>query len=332
MRKMKNRQLKILSALLVLLLLINSLSAAAFAENTGEFQASIEQSPQNEAAPPEELSADEVQEKTEPTDISLEFPNSMEDKQPEPLEDISTQPEEADEEYAEIPVIEETETEEEPDTDSPEQLEEELQDTEETKQDLSEENPVQSEEVNEAEQSAETTVSEADEEYAEIPAVDETETEEDPDTVSPESSVEDLPEEVDEPELSTEPEDDSGEMQPTWSIQIPDNPPIEYRAEIVTLSAAIVVNAENIGDSTIYLTITSNCVFAGSTDEMPIMMCVDGVPIAPGKAVVYGTVTSEGAYYAPITLVFNEEDWEALSSGSYCLDIQYDSYVSNGCD
>ena len=60
---------------------------------------------------------------------------------------------------------------------------------------------------------------------------------------------------------------------------------------------------------------------------MPITLCVNGIPVASGETVVYGTVTSEGADYLPVTLVFSKEGWHDLSPGSYSLDVYYDSFV-----
>ena len=117
------------------------------------------------------------------------------------------------------------------------------------------------------------------------------------------------------------------EQHPSWSIQIPDNPPVKYGAEVVTVSVATAVNVENLGDSTIYLTITSDCIFSGNADKMPVILYVGDDPVTPGEAAVYGTITSAGAEYAPVTLVFSEGGWSALSSGLYSMTITYDSYI-----
>ena len=114
---------------------------------------------------------------------------------------------------------------------------------------------------------------------------------------------------------------------PSWSVDIPDNPPVAYGAKVVNISAATAVDIEDLGDNVIYLTVTSDCVFEGMTDEMPVKLCVDCVPVNPGEAVVYGKVTSEGEEYAPVTLVFSENGWDAIASGSYSLTISYDSYL-----
>ena len=117
------------------------------------------------------------------------------------------------------------------------------------------------------------------------------------------------------------------ESVPSWSLDIPENPPVAYGAKVVNISAATAVDIEDLGDSVIYLTITSDCVFEGKADEMPVRLCVDGVPVIPGESVVYGAVTSEGEEYAPVTLVFSENGWDAIASGSYSLTISYDSYL-----
>ena len=117
------------------------------------------------------------------------------------------------------------------------------------------------------------------------------------------------------------------ESVPSWSVDIPENPPVAYGAKVVNISAATAVDIEDLGDSVIYLTVTSDCVFEGKTDEMPVKLCVDGVPVKPGEAVVYGRVTSEREEYAHVTLVFSENGWDAIASGSYSLTITYDSYL-----
>ena len=114
---------------------------------------------------------------------------------------------------------------------------------------------------------------------------------------------------------------------PSWSIHIPDNPPVAYGARVVNVSAATAVDIEDLGDNVIYMTITSDCVFGGKADEMPVRLCVDGIPVTPGDIVVYGMVTSQGAEYAPVTLLFSENGWDAITSGSYSLTISYDSYL-----
>lgn len=129
-----------------------------------------------------------------------------------------------------------------------------------------------------------------------------------------------------EDKLTTEIQKAAEKLQPSWSIQIPNNRPITYGAEVVAVSVATPVNVENLGDSTIYLTITSNCVFTGKAKQMPVTLCVGGVPVVPGEAVVYGTVTAAGAKYAPVTLVFSEDGWSALSSGRYSMNVTFDSY------
>ncbi|MBP3204659.1 MAG: hypothetical protein J6M66_04470 [Lachnospiraceae bacterium] len=138
-----------------------------------------------------------------------------------------------------------------------------------------------------------------------------------------ESSVEEESDAEKEP-LEEEP---PAELLPSWSIQIPNNPPVTYGTEVATVSVATPVDVENIGDSTIYLTVTSNCVFTGKADEMPVTLCVGGVPVMPGEAAVYGTVTAAGADYAAVTLVFSEDGWSALASGRYSMTISFNSYI-----
>ena len=114
---------------------------------------------------------------------------------------------------------------------------------------------------------------------------------------------------------------------PSWSLEYPSSLTVSYGIKVLTLETAKAVNIENLGEKTLYLTITCDCVFSGKSDEMPVVLCVDGVTVNPGEAAVYGTVTESGASYATVTLVFSDEGWDALSSGSYSMAISYHSYA-----
>ena len=144
----------------------------------------------------------------------------------------------------------------------------------------------------------------------------------------PDTATESVAVENNEPaEQPAEPVDNEEALSPTWTLEYPKSLSVQYKESVMTLAPAKAANIQNLGDSTIYLTITCSCVFSGNSDTMPITLCVGGVPITPGEAAVYGTVTSAGAEYAAVTLVFTEEGWAALASGRYSMTISYNSYI-----
>lgn len=123
------------------------------------------------------------------------------------------------------------------------------------------------------------------------------------------------------------PSNTASELSPSWSLQVPINLEVSYGAAEMTLKTATVTGVENLGDKTIHLCLTSDCVFTGNSEKMSVSILVDGVPVTPGQETVFGTATDSGVSYAQVTIVFSDEGWRALSSGSYSMAISYNSYI-----
>ena len=68
-------------------------------------------------------------------------------------------------------------------------------------------------------------------------------------------------------------------------------------------------------------------VFTGNTDVMPVMLFVDGQPVPPGEPAVYGFVTADEVKLSEIALVFSDDAWTAITSGTYSMEVLFSSYL-----
>ena len=133
-----------------------------------------------------------------------------------------------------------------------------------------------------------------------------------------------------EPEAESEPEPEpelEPEIEPVWKLEMPELPSVEYGTASVTLAPATVSEISNLGEERISLTIQCDCVFSGNMDILPVMLLVDGVPVPPGEATVYGFVTADEVSLSEITLVFSDDAWSASPAGTYSMNIFYSSYL-----
>ena len=298
---MKKINRRIPGLLLSCMLLFNCLAFTGYAE---------EEEPAQEGQNAAEEQIAETPAEAEP-EIPVEIAEVTESEPEQTQED-------APEEAAEAAAEEETE-----------EAEEELSD--EITEELTEDEQDEMQEAADEEQNAELTEAEEELAEAEEQLAEEATEEALPEEAPAENTA--LAEETEEtgtmPEEEPEEEQEEAETElpVSWTLEYPENLSVSYKESVMALNTAKAVNIQNLGDSTIYLTVTCNCVFMGNSDTMPVTLCVGGVPVTPGEAAVYGTVTAAGADYAAVTLVFTEEGWAALASGRYSMTISYTSYI-----
>ena len=127
-----------------------------------------------------------------------------------------------------------------------------------------------------------------------------------------------------EPEPDAEPEP---ETEPTWNLVMPARANIEYGSASVDLEPASIRGIRDLGSRRIYLTIQCDCIFTGDVDVLPVMLFVDGVPVPPGEPAIYGFVTADEASLSEITLVFSDDAWTAIASGTYSMEVFYSSHL-----